>query len=1081
MPKTSLLQWSSESGVVGVWDGADPAWGDFSGALAINGDLWNVSPSSVGSVTMLWDATDGSITTDVDFSSVSGVSSGNPTLGYPNIQYGQSPFGGPNTSVAAFQLPAQISAIQQQSSLELYADYSIQNPNAVQLDFAYDTFLTTDQPTGSSAGPTTLGPSMELMIWLDEQNGIAPAGTEITSFSLPTLVNGQLEDSTWNVYVGSGGSGSLVTFALANPPSPNSGASVGVYLGSVLADLESSTIIDAINSQNASTWTPAQVAALYVDSIYLGSEFFKTSTSEIYSWTLNSLDVLSAPTVVAGSTATYTSGGAAVDVDPGLLFSYAAEPSLAGATISITSGLLTGDTLDFTNQNGIVGTYASGVLTLTGTATVAAYQAALGSVTYGSTSTDATSGGADTSRTITWTVNDEDATSAPVTSTIDVLSPPPVPTIAAPTAATIGAGQSGPISGVSLSEDGSTTGESFTVTLADSNGDLSASGTGVSGAGTTHLTITGSLSQVNAALATLADTEGTTPSDTITLNATDSLGNAATTKTIAVTVNGDPVIDSLTAIVGVNRSSAITGISLSESGNTTGETFMVTLVDNHGDLSATGMGVSGSGTAKAAITGSLGQVNATLATLTDTDGTTPSDTITLNATDSLGNSAIAEQIAGTVNGDPVITLPSTASIKAGQATSIAGVSLAESGTTAGENFSATLTDTNGELSVSPGSGASISGSGTTSLTVVGSLSQVNAALTTLADTEATTLSDTITLIARDSFGNTAGTKTIALTVAATPSSGNLIVGNGATGTLLVEGIGTTQSVLNTAIAQLGLTANGVGNVTVNDAVWSNSANASIGEYGVGTLNVGDDGVVNFVGGVSLGQFAGSTGQVNIASGGAVHEAQTLWVGYDEYSPAGTATVAVASGGSLTVNYAIYIGSGSQIDLTGGTVAGGAVGVTIGNLPGGLISGYGTLAVPDGEAVVNDGTIRASGGNLQINESVIGTGAIQIAANSMATITGSSLKAAGIAFTGPDATLSLAHGANVAAPISGFAIGDIIAMANVTDATFTASTGMLVLTDNGVNVDSLHFLGSFAGDTFGVQQTVSDALITLQHS
>jgi len=76
---------------------------------------------------------------------------------------------------------------------------------------------------------------------------------------------------------------------------------------------------------------------------------------------------------------------------------------------------------------------------------------------------------------------------------------------------------------------------------------------------------------------------------------------------------------------------------------------------------------------------------------------------------------------------------------------------------------------------------------------------------------------------------------------------------------------------------------------------------------------------------------------------------------------------------------------------------------------------------------------------------------------------------------------LAHGANVAAPISGFALGDIIAMVNVTAATFTASTGMLALSDNGVHVDSLHLLGSFVGDTFGVQQTVSDSIISLHHS
>ena len=52
----------------------------------------------------------------------------------------------------------------------------------------------------------------------------------------------------------------------------------------------------------------------------------------------------------------------------------------------------TGDTLNFTNQNGITGSYNSrtGVLTLSGSATVAQYQAALQSVTFSTTSTNTT-------------------------------------------------------------------------------------------------------------------------------------------------------------------------------------------------------------------------------------------------------------------------------------------------------------------------------------------------------------------------------------------------------------------------------------------------------------------------------------------------------------------------------------------------------------------------------------------------------------------------------------------------------------------------------------------------------------------
>ena len=63
------------------------------------------------------------------------------------------------------------------------------------------------------------------------------------------------------------------------------------------------------------------------------------------------------------------------------------------------------------------------------------------------------------------------------------------------------------IAGVSLSESGALAGETFTVTLSDTTGDLSATGTAVSSASTHSLTISGSLAQVNDDLATLTDTD----------------------------------------------------------------------------------------------------------------------------------------------------------------------------------------------------------------------------------------------------------------------------------------------------------------------------------------------------------------------------------------------------------------------------------------------------------------------------------------------------------------------------------------------------------------------------------------------
>ena len=67
-----------------------------------------------------------------------------------------------------------------------------------------------------------------------------------------------------------------------------------------------------------------------------------------------------------------------------------------------------------------------------------------------------------------------------------ILTPNGPPEITVPGAQTIGAGEATAISAVSLSETGNTSGETFTATLTDTSyGDLSATGTGRPGSGTT--------------------------------------------------------------------------------------------------------------------------------------------------------------------------------------------------------------------------------------------------------------------------------------------------------------------------------------------------------------------------------------------------------------------------------------------------------------------------------------------------------------------------------------------------------------------------------------------------------------------
>ncbi len=127
----------------------------------------------------------------------------------------------------------------------------------------------------------------------------------------------------------------------------------------------------------------------------------------------------------AGNTVSYQAVASVVPVDPALTLSDAGSASIASATVSITGGLLPSDLLKFTSQNGITGAYdsANGVLTLSGTASVANYQTALESIAYSSTSPDLENQGQDKTRTITWAVTDGSGSASNlVTSTVNEVA-----------------------------------------------------------------------------------------------------------------------------------------------------------------------------------------------------------------------------------------------------------------------------------------------------------------------------------------------------------------------------------------------------------------------------------------------------------------------------------------------------------------------------------------------------------------------------------------------------------------------------------------------------------------------------------
>jgi|GEM_PF-2128635 len=131
----------------------------------------------------------------------------------------------------------------------------------------------------------------------------------------------------------------------------------------------------------------------------------------------------------AAGTLAYTEGDTATVIDSSLSITDVDSDTINSAKITIGAGFVVGeDVLSFTDVNGITGSYdsATGILTLSGTATKAQYQAALESITYTNTNSDNPN---TANRTVSWVVNDGSANSSAVSSTITVAAVNDIPVI----------------------------------------------------------------------------------------------------------------------------------------------------------------------------------------------------------------------------------------------------------------------------------------------------------------------------------------------------------------------------------------------------------------------------------------------------------------------------------------------------------------------------------------------------------------------------------------------------------------------------------------------------------------------------
>ncbi len=258
-----------------------------------------------------------------------------------------------------------------------------------------------------------------------------------------------------------------------------------------------------------------------------------------------------APVVTtSGGTTAYTENGSAVVVDATVTPSDVDDTSLESAQVRISAGFDTGDLLAFITQNGITGSYTAGtgVLTLTGTASVANYLIALRSVGFSSTSDNPA-----LSKTVEFKVNDGDVDSNLATKAIAVTRANDAPLLDTTNAALAYAEGAGPVaadSGLTVTDPDSAQIQGATVQITSNfvsaQDELAfATQLGISGSyddatGTLTLTGTTTIANYQAALRAVtyenSSDDPSPPTRTLTFVATDAEGAASAPATRDITL-----------------------------------------------------------------------------------------------------------------------------------------------------------------------------------------------------------------------------------------------------------------------------------------------------------------------------------------------------------------------------------------------------------------------------------------------------------------------------------------------------------------------------------------------------------------
>ena len=309
--------------------------------------------------------------------------------------------------------------------------------------------------------------------------------------------------------------------------------------------------------------------------------------------------------------------------------------------------------------------------------------------------------------------------------------------------------------------------------------------------------------------------------------------------------------------------------------------------------------------------------------------------------------------------------------------------------------------------------------------------------------------------------------------AAVPGANNAVQLNGSSSAapLTISGTASSASLSEVGTIQLsGAFATGavtVGSQTVSGSLAlasSTTLAATSGDVEFGALAANGSGAKLTVSGtLTVGGARGSGTSTYVADKLSLSNGASAQVG-------GVAMPNSPGGNSISIDAT----SSMEIGTTGYAVPG-----TLTIDPGGVLQGIGLITPTTG--VVDNGTIGAEGGPLQIGSGITGSGQLVIGGNALLSLYGGTSQLP-VSFAGADGTLQLTLTASGAltenGTINGFAPGDTILVASstpVTTVAYTAGangTGTLALIDGAATIGTLTLTGNFTGDWFEVNPYVN---------